>query len=95
MEALYPSLKAKETANIVTSVFTKVDIKVGGVDWAEAGKYLDINLTKETIYNLGIGDLVSTRVNHGGQPPGITTADVMGKLYREEGEETKTLFHPP
>ena len=76
-------------------MFVDVDTKVEGVDWAEAGKYLAINHSKETITNLGIGDLVSTRAMRGGQHPGITTSEVMGKLYREEGEETRSLFHPP
>jgi len=96
VKGLYPNLKAKQTADIVTKVFAEVDIKVEGVSWAEAGKYLAINLDRETINNLGIGDLVSTRINRGGQHPGITTAEVMGTLYKEEGEEgSRSLFHPP
>ena len=95
VKALYPSLQAIPTTNSVTEVFTEVDMKVEGVDWAEAGKYLALNLSQREISDLKIGHLVSTRKSKGGRHPGITTAEVLGKLYREEGEEAPTLFHPP
>ena len=41
---------------------------------------------------------LSTRKNKGGRNPGITTAEVLGKLYKEDTDETTTtssLFHPP
>ena len=41
---------------------------------------------------------MSTRKNKGGRNPGITTAEVLGKLYKEDTDETTTtssLFHPP
>ena len=95
VKALYPSLQAIPTTNIVTEVFTEVDMKVEGVDWAEAGKYLALNLSQKEISDLKIGHLVSTRKSKGGRHPGITTAEVLGKLYREEEEEAPTLFHPP
>ena len=38
---------------------------------------------------------MSTRTKSRGGCPGNTTAEVMGKLYREEGEEESSLFHPP
>ena len=94
-KSLYPSLKAKPTTDIVTQVFSEVDLKIEGVDWNEAGKYLALNLSQKDINDLNIGDLVSTRKNRGGRHPGITTAEVLGKLYREEGEDAPTLFHPP
>ena len=31
----------------------------------------------------------------GGRCPGMTTAEIMGKLYREEGEDVQSLFNPP
>lgn len=43
-------------------------------------------------------DLVSTRKKVLGTYPGITTAQVMGKLYREtekEEEELNSIFHLP
>ena len=95
VKALYPSLEMKPTIDIIQKVFEEVDIKIEGVDWAEAGKYLAITLSEKEINELNIGDLVSTRRNRGGRHPGITTAEVLGKLYREEGELAQTLFNPP
>ena len=45
VKALYPSLLAKGTTGIIKEVFMKSELKVEGVDWNEAGKYLTINLS--------------------------------------------------
>ena len=63
--------------------------------WQEAGKYLAINLSAAEIESLGLKEVVSTRIRKGGRSPGMTTAEIMGKLYREEGDETPSLFNPP
>ena len=62
-------------------------MKIEGINWSEAGKYLAINLSSNEILELGLEEVVSKRRRRGGRNPGITTAEVMGKLYREEGEE--------
>ena len=95
VKALYPSLLAIPSADIITEVFQDTDISIKGVKWDEVGKYLFINLKPEVIDNLGLREVVSRRVNVGGRCPGMTTAEVMGKLYREEEEEVPSLFHPP
>ena len=71
------------------------ELKVEGVDWNEAGKYLTINLSPNEISELKLDEVVSKRKRAGGRKPGITTAEVMGKLYREEGEDVASLFNPP
>ena len=95
VRALYPSLLASTSTKIITEVLTTTDIKIEGINWQEAGKYLAINLNAQEVNDLGLKDLVSTRIKKGGRNPGMTTAEVMGKLFREEGEETPSLFHPP
>ena len=95
VRALYPSLLASTSTKIITEVFMATDIKIEGINWQEAGKYLAINLNAQEVNDLGLKDLVSTRIKKGGRNPGMTTAEVMGKLFREEGEETPSLFHPP
>ena len=80
VKALYPSLLAKPTTDIIVEAFMEVDVKLEGVDWAEAGKYLAINMSNEEIKVLGLEELVSTRIKSGGAHPGNTTAEVMGKL---------------
>ena len=95
MKALYPSLLAKGTTDIIQEVFMEAEMKIDGINWSEAGKYLAINLSSNEIVELGLEEVVSKRKRRGGRNPGITTAEVMGKLYREEGEETESLFNPP
>ena len=95
VKALYPSLLAKGTTDIIQEVFMEAEMKIDGINWSEAGKYLAINLSSNEILELGLEEVVSKRKRRGGRNPGITTAEVMGKLYREEGEETESLFNPP
>ena len=92
VRALYPSLLAGPTVAIVVEAFLETNIKVEGINWPEAGKYLAINLSKEEVVTLGLAELVSTRTKTRGACPGNTTAELMGKLYREE---ESSLFHPP
>ena len=54
-----------------------------------------INLSAAEINNLQLKEVVSTRSKTGGRHPGMTTAEIMGKLYREEGEEVTSLFNSP
>ena len=93
--ALYLSLLAPQSTEIITEVFMETDLVIEGVDWAETGKYLAINLSKDEIVKLNLQEVVSTRAKKGGTFPGMTTAEVMGKLYREDEEEEKSLFNPP
>ena len=95
VKALYPSLLCKATTEIIQGVFIDSDINFDGINWAEAGKYIAINLTPQEINELEIQELVSTRRKSGGRFPGNTTAEVMGTLYREDGAEVQSLFLPP
>ena len=73
----------------------EADLVIEDVNWVETGKYLAINLSKDEIVKLNLQEVVSTRAKKGGTFPGMTTAEVMGKLYRENEEEEKRLFNPP
>ena len=95
VKSLYPSLLANQSTKIVTEVFMETDLIIEGVDWSETGKYLAINLSKDEINELGLQELVSTRAKKGGRSPGMTTAEIMGKLHREDEEEVQSLFNPP
>ena len=92
---LYPSLLATQSAKIITKVFLKTHLVIEEVNWLETGKYLAINLIRDEIVNLNLQEVVSSRAKNGGTFSGMTTAEVMGKLYRENKEEEKSLFNPP
>ena len=95
VKALYPSLLATNSTQIITDVFMETNIKIEGINWEEAGKYLAINLSASEINSLGLTEVVNTRIKKGGRSPGMTTAEIMGKLFREEEDETPSLFNPP
>ena len=95
VKSLYPSLLATQSTEIVTEVFMETNLAIEGINWIETGKYLAINLSKDEINQLGLQEVVSTRAKKGGRSPGMTTAEIMGKLNREEGEEVQSLFNPP
>ena len=95
VKSLYPSLLAIPSTKIITEVFMESDIAIEGINWVETGKYLAINLSKDEINQLGLKEVVSTRAKKGGRSPGMTTAEIMGKLNREEAEEVQSLFNPP
>ena len=56
---------------------------------------MTINLSAAEIDKLGLEEVVCKRAKVGGRCPGMTTAEIMGKLYREEGEDVQSLFNPP
>ena len=95
VKALYPSLLAIPSTDIIVEVFMQNELKIEGVNYTEAGKYLTINLSAAEIDELGLKEVVCTRAKVGGRCPGMTTAEIMGKLYREEGEDAQSLFNPP
>ena len=55
---------------------------------------MTINLSAAEIDKLGLKEVVCTRAKVGGRCPGMTTAEIMGKLYWEEGD-VQSLFNPP
>ena len=97
VNVLYPGLLADETA--IREEFENTVIKIEGVNWTEAGKLLAICLDKEEIERLGQEELVCRRKKEGnrGRKIGITTAEIMGKLYKEEEkvQDVSSLFDPP
>ena len=74
VKALYPSLLAEGTTDIIEEVFMQSELKVEGVDWNEAGKYLTINLSPNEISELKLDEVMSKRRRARGRKPGITTA---------------------
>ena len=65
VKALYPSLLADETAAAFREEFENTDIKIEGVNWAEAGKLLTICLEKREIERLGLEELVCKKKKEG------------------------------
>ena len=61
VKSLYSSLLAIPSTEIIVEVFMQTDLLIEGVNWAEVGKYLAINLSAAEINNLQLKEVVSTR----------------------------------
>ena len=55
VKALYPSLLAIPSTDIIVEVFLQNELKIEGVDYTEVGKYLTINLSAAKNRQIGIG----------------------------------------
>ena len=75
------------------------DFKIDVVNMAEAGKLIEVCLTKEKLRASDLEELVCRRKKEGkrGRKIGITTAEAVGKLYKDEGgsQGANSLFDPP
>ena len=91
--SLYPSLKEEETSEVVSNMVVESGLVLDNVDWEEVGVYLFLTHREEELVDLGI-DVVClpTRKNTGGHKPGITTAEVLGPIDRDQ---QKSLLTPP
>ena len=105
---LYPSLKADEVAKLVSKAFLDSSLEVE-VDDLALGLYLALTVSREELTKLGLARVTHTwkKAATGSSPPGITTAEVFGKVKDQEetefdeGEDTeeekvdKSLFNLP
>ena len=72
VKALYPSLDVDFTAEIVSQAFFDSDFNVEGVNGAELGLYLSLNLTENELNELDLLKYCPTRKSKLGRPPTIT-----------------------
>ena len=84
MKALYPSLAMDLTIEKVCDVFFESDIQIEGVDYAEVGLYLAINIEPEVLQRSNIADVCPTRNSKRGRKPTITAS----------GAEERKRFKP-
>ena len=103
-----PSLKADEVAKLVAKAFSESNLEVE-VDDLALGLYLALTVSRAELTKLGLARVTNTwkKADTGSSPPGITTAEVFGKVKDEEeteiedGEDTeddkvdKSLFDLP
>ena len=75
VKALYPSLAMDLTIEKVCDVFFESDIQIEGVDYAEVGLYLAINIEPEVLQRSNIADVCPTRNSKRGRKPTMTASD--------------------
>ena len=93
MEALYPSLDPTRTGEAIREETIRSDTKLVGVDWAEALKYVRVNITPYQSRMLQVEHLLPDRKFSKGPKPGITSNN---SLSGDRGYEDKWVqkVHP-
>ena len=79
-KGLYPNLVIREVIKIVKEMVEKSGLEFEGVDWAEVGKYLAVNVTRQEIEEL---DLVGVIPKRKGAERKVTMA------YLDGGDKSK------
>ena len=92
VEALYPSLRAQEVAEIVYKAVLETKIKFHGVNWMEACKYIALTSTAQECRIGPLRRVLPRRRCVPGSRPGITGEDPMSK---DMGDQEQWSFPAP
>ena len=88
-EQLYPSLDAERSAKIVKEAAIKSKIKLEGINYNEAARYIVMNSSEAEIRTSGLRRVLPTRRYRKGTTPGVTGVEAMGS---ESDDEVKWIF---
>ena len=61
VKGLYPNLIIAEVLKIILKMVEESGLDFEGVDWSEVGKYLVVNVTRQELEALGLGEVVPKR----------------------------------
>ena len=86
---MFPSLDIEECAKIAAKEFLDSELDVN-YDEEELALYLAVTIDRDKLAELGLADVVHTRIKSGGRTIGITTKEIL-----DRGPKTKTLFNKP
>ena len=64
---MFPNLRAKDVAGIVKEEYLRAQLEVE-VDDAELALFLSIEVSREELERLGLGEVTNTRKRRGGRP---------------------------
>ena len=87
---MFPNLRAKDVASIVKEEYLRAQLDVE-VDDAELALFLSIEVSREELERLGLGEVTNKRKRSGGRPILITTKWIVG----ERGGQAENLFNEP
>ena len=87
---MFPSLRAKDVASVVKEEYLRAQLEVE-VDDAELALFLSIEVSREELERLGLGEVTNKRKRSGGRPILITTKWIVG----ERGGQAENLFNEP
>ena len=94
VKALYPSLEIEKTSKICAERVRNSGLKVDGIDWIWATKYIALNWTRQEVNTRGMGVLIPSRKYRMGKNPSVLTISVddkkeRWKMYRHPDTFTK------
>ena len=87
---MFPSLRASDVAKIVKDEYLRAQLEVE-VDDGELALFLAIEVDRDELKDLGLGEVTNKRRRRGGRPILITTKWIVG----ERGGQSENLFHDP
>ena len=96
VKSLYPSLDGRRCAAIIAKLVRESSLVVEDVNWEEAALYVALNLDRNKVEELGLGEVIPAwrRAGGRGRHPGIMTKEVRGPLQEEKDWE-RSLFLSP
>ena len=86
---MFPSLDIEECAKITAKEFLDSELDIN-YDEEELALYLAITIDRDKLADLGLTEVVHTRIKSGGSNIGITTKEILSR-----GPKSKSLFNKP
>ena len=86
---MFPSLDIEECAKITVKEFLDSELDIN-YDEEELALYLAITIDRDKLAELGLTEVVHTRIKSGGSNIGITTKEILSR-----GPKSKSLFNKP
>ena len=80
VRAMYPSLRQKESARIVSEMVQQSEVEVGGLDYRSIQVFCASNMLEDEIKAEGLTEVIPKRSKVGGVRPGPTTTELAEKV---------------
>ena len=90
VSGMYPALDIEVIAKWLAEEYLQSDLEILNIDHLELALYLAVTNNQTELDNLGLTEVVHTRVASSGARPGVTTKEVL-----DRDEKTVSLFNPP
>ena len=90
VSGMYPALDIEVIAKWLAEEYLQSDLEILNLDPLELALYLAVTNNQTELDNLGLMEVVHTRMASSGARPGVTTKEVL-----DRDEKTVSLFNPP
>ena len=90
VSGMYPAFDIEVIAKWLAEEYLQSDLEILNLDPLELALYLAVTNNQTELDNLGLMEVVHTRMASSGARPGVTTKEVL-----DRDEKTVSLFNPP